>query len=90
MAHAYCNRQGVISFGKRIPDGMLPVLRGRDREIRRELGVAARLAYDNKTLLVPGVPEAKDEAEALTALQNFRRWLAKRAATRAARREARA
>lgn len=38
---------------------------------REEIETWARLAYDNKTLLVPGIPEAKTLNEKLDALTRF-------------------
>lgn len=35
------------------------------------LSAVARLAHDNETLLVPGVPEAKSEDAALAAVVTF-------------------
>lgn len=36
-----------------------------------------RLGYDG-SMLVPGIPEAKDQREALDALQRFRAWAVKK------------
>lgn len=44
---------------------------------KRRMAVKMRLAYDGKTLLVPGVPEAETQAEKYKALQKFRRWAIK-------------
>ena len=38
---------------------------------REKIETWARLAYDNKTLLVPGIPEAKSSDDALAAAINF-------------------
>lgn len=38
---------------------------------REEIETWARRAYDNKTLLVPGIPEAKCLGDALDAAANF-------------------
>lgn len=37
-----------------------------------------RLGYDGKTLLVPGIPEARDQGEAYEALRKFKAWAVKR------------
>jgi hypothetical protein len=80
MITAFCDRNGVIEFakGKKIPEGMLPIASGPARFIKQVIGVAARHAYDNKTLLVPGVPEAPTERKAGDALRAFCDWLKQR------------
>jgi len=71
--HAYCDRRGVIKTGSRIANGCLPIADDPDRALLREMVEAlARHAYDGRTLLVPGIPEAETEQEALTALLAFR------------------
>ena len=72
LFRAYCWRGGVIEFGRRIPDGALPVDHGTERSVRRRVEVLARHAYDGKTLLVPGIPEAEDDDEALKAYERFK------------------
>lgn len=75
---AYCYRSGHIEFGNALPAGALPLAHGKDKLVRQHISVTARLAYDNKTLLVPGIPEAKDDSEARAALVAHLRWLKKR------------
>jgi hypothetical protein len=77
MAHAYCWRSGEIGIGRSIPEGMLPLARGPAKVLRGALQARARIAYDNVTLLVPGIPEAPDEAAALAAAQRFSTFLTK-------------
>ena len=75
---AYCDRAGVIGFaiGKPAPEGTLSFFSARtEKACRRKVEATARHAYDRKTLLVPGVPEAVDEAHALEAVQLHRDWL---------------
>ncbi|MFC5421447.1 hypothetical protein ACFPOB_17960 [Bosea eneae] len=72
---AYCWRGGVIEFGRRIPEGALPVDQGSERSVRRRVEPLARHAYDGKTLLVPGIPEAEDDDAALAAYERFKRIL---------------
>lgn len=68
---AYADRAGVIRFTEgRCPDGALPIVRG-DEHMMARVRAHARHAYDNKTLLVPGVPEADDDIEAVKALSDF-------------------
>lgn len=75
---AYAWRTGQIEFGRKVPPGALPIAEAPAKKLRREIDVAARHAYDGKTLLVPGVPEAKHGAAALKALMAFRNWIAPR------------
>ena len=75
LFRAYCWRSGVLEFGQRIPDGALPVDHGTERSVRRRVEVLARHAYDGQTLLVPGIPEAQDDDEALSAYERFKRVL---------------
>ncbi len=44
---------------------------------RERLTARCRLAYDNKTLLIPGIPEAADQNEGLAALERFKAWAVK-------------
>lgn len=70
---AFADRSGQISFtgDASVPDGMLAIACAPSDQLRRVVSVNARFAYNNKTLLVPGVPEAKDDADALDALLIF-------------------
>lgn len=74
---AYCWANGVIGFGRKVPDGALEIARGPSKALRRWIAGVSRLAYDNKTLLVPGVPEAPNQRSACTALLSFLKWLGK-------------
>ncbi len=73
MRHvAFADRAGVIRIGERRPKGALPI--GRHRHFFTLHGAdsaVASLAYDNETLLVPGVPEAKTNDEDLNAVVTF-------------------
>ena len=72
---AYCWRSGLIEFGRRIPEGALPVDHGVEACVRARVEARARHAHDGRTLLVPGIPEAKDDDEALAAATRFRNTL---------------
>ena len=73
MRHvAFADRAGVIRFGKRCPRGALAI--GRHCHFFTLYGAVSgvpRLAYDNETLLVTCVPEAKTDDEALKAIVAF-------------------
>lgn len=77
---AYCYRSGQIKFGRSVPTGAIQVARGPAKKLRAMISVTARHAYDGKTLLVPGIPEAETEREAESALRRFLDWIAPRVA----------
>lgn len=69
--YAYCWRSGLIEIGNIIPDGAISVCElTRDR--LRRIRARSRLAKDNRRMLVPGIPEAETDSEALEALRYFR------------------
>lgn len=83
---AYCYASGHIQFGARLPTGAMPIARGRPKPLRDFIQGNARHGYrtrrfkgrsakirGSEILLVPGVPEAVDQIEALAALTS---WLA--------------
>ena len=74
MARAHVWRTGEIVFrskGRACPEGALPL-----PDVPRSLiEVRARRGYDGKTLLVPGIPEARTDEAAMKALDAFRTWL---------------
>ena len=55
---AYCWANGKIQIGKKTPKGALPLASSTRHRLRKALFGICRWAYDNKTMLVPGVPEA--------------------------------
>lgn len=75
---AYCYANGVIKFRSAklaMPDGALPIMIGPGKIVRDHIKGAARLGYDNKTLLVPGVPEAPNQLEGVEALKKWKDWV---------------
>ncbi|MCY4395886.1 MAG: host nuclease inhibitor protein [Rhodospirillaceae bacterium] len=67
-AHAW--RSGRIEFRplqSKCPEGALPL----PPVLRTRIEAKARHSYDGKTLLVPGIPEAESDTEALDALERF-------------------
>jgi hypothetical protein len=70
----YCCRTGEIGVGSGpCPSGALPIIRHRSKKrIRQIVAAAARHAYDNHRLLVPGLPEAQSEDAAFIAVEKFR------------------
>ncbi|MBX9944918.1 MAG: host nuclease inhibitor protein [Reyranella sp.] len=75
---AWCWASGVIGFGRSVPEGALPIMKGPSKKLRAFVEVRARHAYDGVTLLVPGVPEAPDQGAALDALHQWLDWNAER------------
>jgi hypothetical protein len=73
--HAYCYASGQIGIADEVPNGALPIARGRERAVRRLIEATARHAYDGTTLLVPGVPEAPNQNAALKALHAYVWWI---------------
>lgn len=72
---AFAWRSGIIEFGRRVPNGALPVDHGTERSVRRRVEPLARHAYQKGVLLVPGVPEAQSDEEAFEAWQRFKRLM---------------
>jgi hypothetical protein len=78
---AYCHRNGEILIGETLPEGTLEIARGRRCDVERLIWATARLAYDNKTWFVPGVPEAGDNDDAaLEAVVSYVRQIRARVA----------
>ena len=68
---AQCRQDGVIFFHKRLHHGALMIIKGKRKRVKRIVSAKARRAYDGKTLLVPGIPEATDSNFRLIALIDF-------------------
>lgn len=69
---------GVIGFGREVPEGALKFATGLDTDLREAVGVAARHGYEKGVLLVPGVPEAKNQKKAMDAFHAWVHWCEKR------------
>lgn len=81
---AYCWANGVIEFGDALPEGALKITEGTPFKVRELIEGTARLAYDGKTWLAPGVPEAPDQREACTALIKYCEWIGVRSSVKGA------
>lgn len=68
---AQCRQDGVIFFHKRLKSKALMIIEGKRKRVKRIISAKARHAYDGKTLLVPGIPEAKDSNYRVYALFDF-------------------
>lgn len=78
LVTAYCFASGQIEFGTEVPEGGISIAVGEEKKVREIVELHARLSrIDNKTLYVPGVPEAANQREGLTALARFIQWLAR-------------
>lgn len=75
MAIICCWRSGECEVKSRPVDGALTIMRGPKARLERALLALARHAYDGETLLVPGVPEADCDDEALKAVFEFQTML---------------
>jgi hypothetical protein len=71
---AFVFTDGVIGFGSKLPgDNMaLLIAEAPEEVLRTVVSVCARHAYNGKTLLVPGVPEAEYSAAAVDAVLRFK------------------
>jgi hypothetical protein len=86
---AYCYASGLIEFGQRIPDGAIIIASGDAKAVRGLIESTARHGYSthlvrgrptmipgSDTLLVPGVPEAVDQSHGISALCDYKEWIA--------------
>jgi hypothetical protein len=76
IAYAWAN--GRIDFGRSLPDGALLICNGKAASLRKAIEGSARLAYDGKTLLVPGVSESGGGNAAVDALIIYSRQVKQR------------
>lgn len=80
MAHIVCHRSGEAFVSRRVPKGTMKIVTGHGRRLKRVLCACARHAYDGKTLLVPGLPEADNDLQAINAVKAFEQMLRERLA----------
>lgn len=85
MAHIICWRSGQVEVRSSEPEGGISLMRGSARRLKTLLEACARHAYDGKTLLVPGIPEADDDDAAYDAMVAFAAFLKKRVRPRSGR-----
>lgn len=68
----YCYRSGEIGFALRQePPGAIVIAHAPHGIAEPAVHGSARLAYDNQTWLVPGIPEAKSEEDAYQAMLRY-------------------
>ena len=71
---ACADRRGVIEILGHVPSGLLVIADDPNQQLLSDvIEGEARHAYDGTTLLVPGIPEAASNDDALDALIAFRR-----------------
>lgn len=76
MIRCFCYASGQIGFAETPPKGAIVIAVGPDEKSLREfIDPVSRHAYDGKTLLVPGVPEAADQSAAFDAMVKFLDWI---------------
>jgi len=71
----YVWRSGVMRVGRQCPSGALALATGPERRLRQLMCARSRHAYDGRTRLLPGIPEADTEQQALKALNGFLDWM---------------
>lgn len=80
MPYLCCWRSGELVFRKKAPrrQDLLTIIHVHGHQLRRIVTAIARHAYDGETLLVPGVPEAGSDLEAIMAVKEFKRQIERR------------
>lgn len=73
MMTVYCDAGGILGIGMAVPHGSLPIgtIDGNESSVK-QLQACCRLAYDNVTYLIPGVPEAPNQLKGIEAMIKFR------------------
>ena len=80
---AWCWASGLIEIGTELPDSnAIEIARGPKFALKGQVSVVARHGYGETEgkLLVPGVPEAENQAAGLEALYQWLKWINKRKA----------
>ncbi len=75
---AFCFRSGLLQVAECVPEGALELALAPATVLVAAIEATARLAYDNATWLVPGVPEAPDEKKACDAVFDYQTMLNQR------------
>lgn len=71
----YVDRAGLIGFAEKSPVGTLRLARADAALLRQVVEPIARLAYDNASLLCPGIPEAATDEQAVAAAREMQRQI---------------
>lgn len=88
MIRAFCYASGLIQFGRKVPDGALPIASGPAKDLREFIEGMSRHGYKTQRikgrptkipgtdcLLVPGVPEAPNQSVGIDALLAWCDWI---------------
>jgi hypothetical protein len=77
VKYMYCYRSGDVYFGFRVPPGAIVIAKNpdlTDHEWQERMTARCRHGYEPGVLLVPGIPEATTDDEAMNALVKFTEW----------------
>jgi len=79
MTQAYCFASGELEFTSAldVPDGAILLKENCTKDQMDKLKIRCRISYDGKTRLIPGIPEAEDQEEAMDALIKWKNWAMK-------------
>jgi len=78
MLYAFCYRNGQIEFNRHLPQSSILIGKGPEKQLRWAVMMLARQSHPSKpgrkdcVPLVPGVPEAATDKDALDAMIRFR------------------
>ena len=74
---AFCYASGEIGIAEEVPKGAIGIAKGEPGRLKEFIETVSRHAWDGETYLVPGIPEAENQAKAYDALRKFTEWLLK-------------
>lgn len=75
--YAWCWATGLIEFGTEVPEDARCFAKGPERALKQIVAVKARQGRSAHELLVPGVPEAKNQHDGMDALLIWEDWCMK-------------
>lgn len=79
MTIAFAFRDGRIEFGSKCPVDAIPIANSPNkRKLLKIISGNARHSHNGNSLLVPGIPEAADEDDAVLSLRYFSEIVAMR------------
>jgi hypothetical protein len=81
VGHVLCTRLGALSISRYAGKGLLKVMTGDGRKIRWIMRECALQTSDG-CLVVPGVPDAQTDVEAMEAVKAFEQILLRRLAAK--------
>jgi hypothetical protein len=75
VVYAYCYPNGVIKFGKKVPDGALEIAHGKGREFKKRIFYSGALKDDGKTSCIENVAIFDNQEDKLLAFLAYREWI---------------